>query len=164
VLPLEVSAETIKRPPGLPLRHASNERAADNRTDGTEGWSEFISIVKPGATVLGTEPVLGMGARACRAASLPDGELARTAVDELPVNLEIDSAKVYLLVHLVSHAWSTTVSVHEPTVNGDPVTQAIGVHDHFPHLGWCDCDAGRGCDEAHGLCGAAAAHANRICC
>jgi hypothetical protein len=164
VLLLEVSAETIERPPGLPLRHPSNERAADNRADGTKGWTEFISIVKPGATVLGAEAVLGAGARARRAESLPDGELAWTALRELPVNLEVDSAKVYLLVHLVSDAWSTSVGMHESTVNGDPVTQSICVHDHFPHLGGCDCDAGRGCDEGHWLCSVAAADPNRICC
>src|SRR5437588_1110498 len=146
---LEVSAQPLERALRLPLRHPADERTADNRTHGTERWTEFIAIVKPGATVLLAEPVLGTGTRPGGPAALPHGELAGTAIDELPVNLEVDSAHVYLLVHLVSHARSTLVGMHEPAVNRDPVAQAIGVHDHFPDLGGCDGDACRCGDEAH---------------
>jgi hypothetical protein len=100
---LEVSAKAIERAPGLALGDATNERAADYRSDRSERCTEFISVVKPRATVLRGEAVLRVRAGACRSTTLPDGQLLPPALDELPVNLDVDASEVYLLVHLISH-------------------------------------------------------------
>src|ERR1700732_4503611 len=117
MLPLEVSAETSERMRGLPLGHSPDERAADNRSDGSQRRTEFIAVVKPRATVLGAQDVFRVSARARRPAALPHSQLVATAVDELPVNLEIDPAHVYQLIHLVAHSRCSVVGVHEPPVN-----------------------------------------------
>ena len=96
-------------------------------------------------------------ARPRRAATLPHRQLARATVDELPVNLQADAPHVDPLVHRVSHPRRAVVGMNQPAVNRDPLAQAIGVHDHLPHLRGCDRDPGRGGDEAHGVRGTAGA-------
>jgi hypothetical protein len=146
VFPLEVRAKAIERSNCLSLRDATNERTADNRADGAERWVEFVSVVKPRATVLGGEAVLGLRTRARRSATLPYGQLVGTALDELPVNLDVDSTQVYLLVHLIADPQRTLVGVQEAAVNGDPIAKASGIHHHLPYLGGRDVYAGRGRD------------------
>jgi hypothetical protein len=80
---------------------------------------------------------------------LPYRLLVRAADDELPVNIEAYAAYVESLIHLISDAGRTAVSVDQAAVNRDPVAEAIGVHDHLPHVFRCGGDSGRDCDESH---------------
>src|ERR1019366_9928236 len=95
------------------------------------------------------EHVFRAGMGPCGPGALPYGQLIRPALDEPPVNVKVDPSHVYPLAHLITDAWRTVVGVDEPAVNGDPVTETVGIHDHVPHVrGWCG-DAGADGDDAH---------------
>src|SRR3979411_789400 len=96
-------AKTVGRAGRLPLRHAWHQRPADNRSDRSQRRSEFIAVIEARAAVLGGEHVFGARPRARRTATLPHRQLAGAAVDEPPVNFEVHTAHVYLLIHLESH-------------------------------------------------------------
>jgi hypothetical protein len=81
--------------------------------------------------------------------ALPYREFGGLADDELPVNIEADAAQMDSLLHLVSDAGRTAVSVDQAAVNRDPVAEAIGVHDELPHVFGRSRDSGRDCDEGH---------------
>jgi hypothetical protein len=57
------------------------------------------------------------------------------------VNIEAYAAHVDSLIHLKSDAGRTAVSVDQAAVNRDPVAEAIGVHDHLPHVFGCGGDS-----------------------
>src|ERR1700716_1498781 len=106
-------AKTLERSPRLALWHSTNQRAADERSDRSQRRAEFIAVIEARAAVLGGEDIFGARARSRRAATLPHSQPARPAVDEPPVNFEVDAAHVYLLIHLESHPRWTLVGVHQ---------------------------------------------------
>src|SRR5271165_5250448 len=119
--PFQVSAQSLKCALRLPLGHSTDERAADDRAYGSQRRAEFVAVVKARAAILCREHVFASRARPRRAAALPQGKLVGTALDELPVNLEVDSTHVDLLVHRVAHAGRSLVSVHELAMNRHPL-------------------------------------------
>src|SRR5664280_889152 len=131
---LKVSAQTVKCAFCLPLGNPSDQRSADQSADRPERWAKFVAIVKTRAAVGFAQEVLSMRARARRAATLPNGPRAGVALDQLPVNVEADAAQMDPLLHLKAHAWRAVVCTHQLAVNRDPITQALGVHDHLPHV------------------------------
>src|SRR5450759_2532576 len=133
--PLHVGTQSIKCAPGLPLGHATDERAADYRPHGAEWRTELVAIVKSSTTIVRLQGVFAACMRARRTATLPYGQLAGAAVDELPVNLEADPSHMDLLVHPVADTRRPRVGMKQLAVNGDPFLQRSGIHDRLPHIG-----------------------------
>src|SRR5580693_9077637 len=117
--PLQACTKTFKCAHRLALRHPADERPADERADRPEWRTELVAVVKAGAAVVRAQDVFAVRMRARRAASLPHGELARTAVDERPVNLQAHPAHVDPLIHRVPDAWRAVVGVQQLAVNRD---------------------------------------------
>lgn len=138
---LELSAQALERAGGLALGYSADERAAGNCPDWAKRGAELVGVIKARATVPGrAEDVFRAGARAGGPPTLPYGQLAGAAVDELPVNIEADSTEVDLLVHPVAHAWWSVVVVMQLAVNSHPIGETIWIHDDLPHLHRWDSD------------------------
>src|SRR4029077_2408460 len=116
-------AQPIECAGGLAFGHASDQRPADERPQGAERWMKLVAIIKPRAAALAEQRIICPRARACRSATLPYGELAGIALDQGPVNVEADTAHVYVLVHPKTNARRTRVGVSQPTVDRDPIAQ-----------------------------------------
>src|SRR5262245_56501759 len=56
------------------------------------------------------------------------------ALHEFPVDLEVDTAQVQRLLHLIPAPHRPAGVVVEAAVDGHPVREALGVHRHLPHL------------------------------
>src|ERR1700722_13635219 len=111
---------------------------------------EFIAIVEAGAaTGKGLQLVFCAGARAGWPATLPHGECPRLALHQCPVNIDADSPQVELLVHVVAGPWNSIVVVAQLAMNRDPVAEAIGVYDGFPHRRGGGGDLDRGANSTH---------------
>src|SRR5271154_4268147 len=106
-----MSAQALECTFRLPLGHAAARGAAHQCPRRSQRGPEFVAIVKARAALLSAEDVLGARARASRAVALPHRQLALTAVDERPVNLQAHAPNVDLLVHRISDAWRAVVGV-----------------------------------------------------
>src|SRR5262249_12849076 len=102
-----------------------------------------------GPLAISMQDVFAASVGAGRPTALPYRQLVGTADDELPVNIEADAAQMDSLLHLVSDAGRTAVSVDQAAVNRDPIAEAIGVHDQLPHIFGRGRDSGRDCDDGH---------------
>jgi len=88
---------------------------------------EVVVIIEMRASISGgAQDVFRASARTRRPAPLPYGQLAGTALDELPVNVEADSAQMEMLVHPVAHAERPVVGMVQLAVNRDPIPRRSG--------------------------------------
>src|SRR5438876_8027760 len=94
-----MSAKPLECASGLPLGHPTYQRTTDNRADRAERRMELVAIVESAGAILSGQDVFGAGARARRAPPLPNRELARTALGEPPVDFEVHTPHVQLLIH-----------------------------------------------------------------
>jgi hypothetical protein len=152
-LSLQNRAESLECSPRLTLRYAADERAACQRAQRTERSVKLVAVIEARAAVGGfAQAVLGAGARAGRAAPLPDGEPGRLALHQSPMYVEANSSQMDLLVHPQAHPRRSLLAVAQPAVNGDPIAQPMWIHRHVPYLVGVGRDLDRGGDRAHSAC------------
>ena len=149
-LSLQNRSEALERSCGLSLGDSAHKRAARQCAKRAKRGVKLVAVIEASAAVRGfAQPVLGAGTRTGGAASLPDSQLGRLALHQSPMYVEANSSQVDLLIHPQPDPSGSLVTVAQPAVNGDPITQSPWIHRHVPHLGRANGDLNRRGDRAH---------------